>query len=150
VGLQPARAADLLGAVTANAYNLLAIGIFIARLMGRPHVGFWLGILALCSVAPLTYLLCLAASTGRPAIYFVWLGLMILFQIVELTLDYVLGLEFRTVRWATIAYVMLFFGATGGMIGVAAQAGWPWAWITSLTFLAMAALAFVQRAKTGI
>ena len=38
----------------------------------------------------------------------------------------------------------------GGMIGVAAQAGKPWAIVTALTFLIMAMLAFTQRSMTGL
>jgi len=45
---------------------------------------------------------------------------------------------------------MFFFGATGGMIGAAAQAGKPWAIVTVLTFLVMATLAFIQRSMTGL
>jgi hypothetical protein len=36
------------------------------------------------------------------------------------------------------------------MIGLAAQAGRSWAGITAVTFLVMAAMAFIQRAKTGL
>ncbi|MFH1141354.1 MAG: hypothetical protein V1724_06800 [Chloroflexota bacterium] len=75
---------------------------------------------------------------------------MILFLFVELLLDYVLKLDFRSIRWATILYVMFFFGATGGMIGLASQAGRPWAIAASVAFLIMAAMAFIQRAKTGL
>jgi hypothetical protein len=45
---------------------------------------------------------------------------------------------------------MFFFGATGGMIGVAAQAGRLWTSVTGVIFLTMAALAFIQRAMTGL
>jgi hypothetical protein len=50
----------------------------------------------------------------------------------------------------TIAYVTLFFGATGGMIGVASHEGRGWTAVTGTTFLVMAGLAFYQRAKTGL
>ena len=141
---------DLLGAVVANAYMLLIIAMFIARLMGRFQLGHWLGLVSMSVVIPLIYLLAAARSANRPPIYFVWLGLMIFFLVVELVLDYILKLDFRGVQWAVILYVMLFFGATGGMIGLAAQAGRWWAGVTGCTFLIMAALAFIQRAKTGL
>jgi len=142
------RSADLTGAITANVYILLMIAVFITRLMGRPP-GHWLGLIAICSIIPLTYLFIAGLSANRPAIYFVWLGLMIAFQFVELILDYILKLDFRGIQWAVIPYVMLFFGATGGLIGLAAQAGRWWAGATGINFLVMAALAFIQRAKTG-
>jgi hypothetical protein len=75
---------------------------------------------------------------------------MVVFQLVELFSDYVLDIDFRSVRWMTIVYVMLFFGATGGMMGVASHAGKGWTAVTATTFLLMAGLAFYQRTKTGL
>ena len=144
------RKVDLLGAVVANAYNLLIIAMFLARLADAPRVAYWLGLIALFSVVPLSYMLVTARAARRPPIYFIWLGLMILFQLAEVTLDYILVVEFRDVRWAVILYVVFFFAATGGMIGLASLAGKRWAVVTVVTFLAMAALAFVQRAVTGL
>jgi hypothetical protein len=45
---------------------------------------------------------------------------------------------------------MIFFGGTGGMLGVASHAGKPWAYSAIGLFLCMAILAFIQRAKTGM
>jgi hypothetical protein len=74
---------------------------------------------------------------------------MMAFLIVELMLDYVLKIEFRQIRWLVIPYVMLFFAATGGMIGVASQAGKAWTIAAVASFLIMAILSFVQRFVTG-
>jgi hypothetical protein len=49
-----------------------------------------------------------------------------------------------------IAYVMLYFAGAGGMIGVAAHAGRGWTLSAVVFFLIAAALAFVQRAVTGM
>ena len=75
---------------------------------------------------------------------------MILYLLGELLLDYILELPFRTVRWQAIAYVTLFFGATGGMLGVASLAGRGWSVTAIAIFLVMAALAFIQRSITGM
>jgi hypothetical protein len=142
--------ANLIGAVTANTYFALIIAVFSARLMGHPEVGRRIGLTSTLAVVPLTYLLVDAFRTNRPAIYFLWLGLMILFLFVELLIDHVMRLDFRSVKWATVLYVMFFFGATGGMIGVAGQAGKWWTVAAVALFLVMAVMAFVQRAKTGM
>lgn len=134
----------MIGAITANIYFVLIISVFSMRLVGRPEVGRWIGLTSFLVVVPLIYLFVDAFQTNRSHIYFLWLGLMILFLFAELLIDYVLKLEFRSVRWATILYVIFFFGATGGMIGVAGQAGKWWTAATVLTFLVMAAMAFVQ------
>jgi hypothetical protein len=148
---KPTRSADLLGAVAANVYMLLIIGVFTARLLQRAELGHWVfGLPALFVVIPLLYLFVSGFSTNRRLRYFVWLGLMIAFQIVELLLDFALQIDFRSVRWAVILYTMMFFGATGGMIGVAGQAGRVWTIVASSMFLVMAALAFISRSITGL
>jgi hypothetical protein len=49
-----------------------------------------------------------------------------------------------------ISYVVLFFAGTGGMLGVARNAGRGWSILGIILFLIMAILAFVQRAVTGM
>ena len=139
-----------LGGSLAIAIYLLAIGVFVARLAKRPGLEHWLGLVMIVLIIPLVYLLVSAFYLNRPGIYFLWIGLMILYLLVELLLDYILELPFRTVRWQAIAYVMLFFGATGGMLGVAGLAGRAWSVSAVALFLVMAALAFIQRSITGM
>jgi hypothetical protein len=141
---------NLLGAVLAVTIPLLTAMIFVARLAGRSQIEHGVGLLLVLLILPLIYLFISGFYLSRPKIYFLWIGLMIVFLIVELLLDYVLKLPFRAVRWQAIAYVMLFFGSTGGMLGVATLAGRGWTWAAVTSFLVMAALAFVQRHVTGI
>jgi len=72
------------------------------------------------------------------------------FLIVELFLDYIFGMNFRETRWMVFAYVMLLFGATGGMIGVAARAGRAWMITAAVTYLIMMAMSFYQHSRTGL
>lgn len=150
VDMKSTRTADLTGAITANVYMLLVIALLSARIAGLLELASWIGLTSFLVVIPLAYLFVTGLRTNRRSIYFVWLGLMILFALVELTIDHILELDFRSTQWAVILYVMFFFGATGGMIGLAAQAGRRWVTVTSLIFLVMAALAFIQRAITGL
>jgi hypothetical protein len=145
-----ARIADLVGAITANSYMLLIIAMFIARILGWLEIGRWIGIVSSFVLIPLICLFIVAFKTDRHIIYFVWLTLMILFALFELIVDDILRVDFRNVQWAVIPYVMFFFAATGGMIGLASQAGKPWSIVTSVIFLIMAVLAFVQRGITGL
>ena len=75
---------------------------------------------------------------------------MLAWLVVEALLDYVLKVEFRNVRWMVISYVVLFFAGTGGMVGVAANAGRRWSILAIILFLIMTVLAFVQRTVTGM
>ena len=150
VPLVSASAADLLGAVSATAYMALMIGLFLARLAERPDVERWLGLVSLLVVVPIAVLFVVGLHSQRPLVYFVWLGLFLAWEVAELLLDYVLNVNFRHVRWAVIPYVMFFFAATGGLLGLATQAGKPWLYAALVLYFSMAALAFVQRAKTGL
>ena len=141
---------NLLGAITASAIYLTSILVFLFRLLGNPEAGHRIGYLQFLLAIPLLYLLWTAPQFERPALYYLQIGLMLLFLLVELLLDYILKLEFRQVRWMVISYVVLFFAGTGGMLGVAANAGPLWTGIDAFLFLVMAALAFVQRSVTGL
>ena len=142
--------ANIIGGVVAVVAYTLIILVFIARIAERQQVEYALGLVLIALLFPLAYLLWISWGSGRPVLYLVQLGLMLLYLIVELVLDYVLKLDFRSVRWMVIAYAMLFFAATGGMLGVASQAGKGWMYSSIVLFLVMAALAFIQHALTGM
>ncbi len=141
---------NLLGAVTAVAFFVSAILVFVFRLMGKPQYGHWIGYFEFLLAIPLLYLLLTAPQLQRPALYYIQIGCMLAWLAVEALLDYILKVDFRNVRWMVIGYVMLFFAGSGGMLGVAAQAGRAWAIPAIILFLIMAVLTFVQRAVTGM
>ncbi len=142
--------ANMIGAVSANLYMLLIIAVFAARIAEWDEVALWCGILSSFVLVPLIYLFFMALKKKQPVIYFIWLFLMILFALFELIADIILKLDFRSEQWSLIAYVMFFFGSTGGMIGIASRAGKRWTIATIIVFLIMAVMAFVQRGLTGI
>jgi hypothetical protein len=129
---------------------LLIIAMFTARILGWSQVGRWIGISSSLVLIPLVYLFVIGLKTDRSVIYFVWLILMILFALFELIADDILKVDLRSTLRVVVPYVMFFFAATGGMIGVASQAGKPWSVVTPIIFLAMAVLAFIQRGITGL
>lgn len=141
---------NLLGAVVAVAFFVSAILVFVFRLLGRPQVGHWIGYFEFLLAVPLIYLLIKAPQLERPALYYIQIGCMLAWLIVEALLDYILKIDFRNVRWIVIGYVVLFFAGTGGMLGVAGLAGRGWGISAIILFLIMAVLTFVQRAVTGM
>lgn len=141
---------DVLGATISLIILAICIFVFIFRLLGREKVEYWLGILLLFTAIPLIYLLFTANHFGRAPIYYIQIGTMIGYLFIELMLDYVYKIEFRKVKWKAITYVMIFFGGTGGMIGIASHASETWMISSIVLFLIMASLAFYQRAKTGM
>jgi len=96
------------------------------------------------------FLLLKAPQLERPALYYIQIGCMLAWLLVEALLDYILKVDFRNVRWMVISYVVLFFAGTGGMLGVASNAGRGWSISAIVLFLIMAVLTFVQRAITGM
>lgn len=142
--------ANLAGAAAAVAMLALCIAVFVARLAGRPAVGHAVGGAQFALVVPLVALLVLAPRLGRPWLYYLQVGLMLAFLVVEFALDYALRVDFRGSRAAVIPYVMLFFAGTGGMVGAASLAGRGWTVAAGALFLATAVLAFVQRGVTGL
>jgi len=141
---------NLLGAIVAVAFFVSAILIFSFRLVGKPRVGHWIGYFEFLLALPMIYLLLTGPRLERPVLYYVQIGLMLAWLLVEALLDYVLKADFRSIRWMVISYVMLFFAGTGGLMGVAANAGRMWTLGAGILFLVMAVLTFVQRAVTGM
>jgi hypothetical protein len=78
------------------------------------------------------------------------ISIMIFYLFVELLLDYILKINFRSNRLIVVSYVTLFFAGTGGMIGIASHAGKIWTAGAIGLFLIMAILTFVQHSKTGM
>ena len=140
---------NLLGALVAISFYISAIFVFIFRLLHKPQYGHWIGYFEFLLAVPLIYLLLTAPGLHRPALYYIQIGCMLAWLVVEALLDYILKVDFRNVRWMVISYVMLFFAGTGGMLGVAANAGRSWSIPAILLFLIMAVLTFVQRHVTG-
>jgi hypothetical protein len=141
---------NLIGAITAVAFFVSAILVFTFRLLGKPQYGHRIGYFEFLLAIPLIYLLIQALQLGRPALYYIQIGYMLAWLVVEALLDYILKVDFRQVRWMVISYVVLFFAGTGGMLGVAANAGRGWSIVAIILFLIMAVLTFVQRAVTGM
>jgi len=142
--------ADLVGAMTANVYMLLIIAVFIVRILGLLEISRWIGFISSLVIFTLLYLFVVGLGANRRKIYFAWLALMILFVLFELIVDQILKVDLRSQQSSVVPYVMFFFAATGGMIGVASQAGKAWTITTVIIFLILAVMSFVQRGITGL
>lgn len=141
---------DLLGAVVAIAFYVSAILVFSFRLLGKPQYGIWIGYFEFLLAIPMVFLLLKAPQLERPVLYYIQIGCMLSWLLVEALLDYILKIDFRNIRWIVISYVVLFFAGTGGMLGVASNVGREWSISAIVLFLIMAVLTFVQRAVTGM
>ena len=141
---------NLIGALTAAAFFISAILVFVFRLLGKPQYGHWIGYFEFALAIPLIYLLIKAPQNNRPMIYYIQIGAILLWLVIELLLDYILKIDFRSIRWMVITYVILFFAGSGGLLGIATNAGGGWKIASIILFLVMAVLTFVQRKVTGM
>jgi hypothetical protein len=140
---------NVLGAFVAIAFFVSAILVFVVRLLGMPQYEHWLGYFEFLLAIPMIFLLLKAPQLRRPALYYIQIGCMLAWLVTEALLDYIFKVDFRNVTWMVISYVVLFFAGTGGMLGVAANAGRRWSIPAIILFLIMTILAFVQRSITG-
>lgn len=141
---------NLLGAYVAIVILLTSSLIFIFRLNNNSTAEYWTGLLFILMIFPLIFLIHKSIHLERSKLYYIQLGLMIGFILLELLLDYIFKVNFRASKLLLIFYVTMFFAGTGGMIGVASLAGKQWAVISIILFLIMTSLAFYQRFKTGM
>ena len=140
---------DLVGASVTVGIYVLCILVFVFRLVGKPSVGHGIGWVLHAAVVPLVALVIFGRGRERQALYDLQIALMLGFLAVEFLLDYWPKVDFRHTQWIVVPYVMLFFGGTGGMLGVASAAGRAWTLPAVALYFVMAALAFVQRRVTG-
>ena len=140
---------DLLGALVAHVIFVSSSITFLCRMAFKLQPGHWIGTPLLLMAFPLGYLLLKAPELQRPTLYTIQIGLMLAWIVVAFLLDYVFKVDFRQTQWMVICYVVLYCAGTGGMIGVAANAGREWTIAAVILFLVAAILAFVQRSVTG-
>ena len=109
---------NLVGAIVALIIYISSILTFSSRLLFAIQPGHWLGYPLLLMAFPLGYLLLKAPQLQRPILYYIQVGLMLVWILVSFSLDYVLKIDFRQNQWMVIAFVVLYFAGAGGMIGV--------------------------------
>ena len=99
---------NILGASISVLIMAICSLIFISRLFRLQMVEYWLGIAFLLTAVPLIYLLYTVNRLQKPTIYYIQLGIMIVFIIIELLLDYIFKIDFRNIKWMTITYAIFF------------------------------------------
>jgi hypothetical protein len=125
---------DLVLFVVANLANLLTAAIFLSRTLGQDRAETLLGLVFVSLALPAAAGVVLNALAGREW----WTVLLpmplIVFCIVELLLDYVLGIEFRStgLRWP---YIILYYVALISMVGYSFGIGKPYGFVTLATYM---------------
>ena len=143
------RTMNLVGAVTGLAWYVSCAVVFLLRIVGRPARGRAVGLAQMVFLAPLALLVVTGPRLARPPLFYVQACLLVAFVLFECIADVVLRADIRSSRPALVGYVVFFFAASGGMLGVIALGGQTWLLAGVACFFAVAGLAFAQRAATG-
>jgi hypothetical protein len=120
--------------VVANLANLLTAGIFLSRVVGQDRAETVLGLVFVSLALPTAAGVVLNALAGREWWTILLPVPLIAFCVVELLLDYVFRIEFRTtgLRWP---YIILYYVALVSMVGYSFGIGKPYGFVTLATYM---------------
>ena len=136
--------ADYLFVFGAIAFNLLIAALFVAQKLGREQLVRVFGILWLWLLIPFALTFVSYWREGRDTWIFISFGFVFLYMLVELLLDYVLKVEFRSKPIFHVPYILLEYAALFSLIGIAFEIGQIWGTIVSICFwILMGSLVFL-------
>jgi hypothetical protein len=128
------NAYDLVFVLTAIAFNLLIVGIFVAQKNGWAKPAKVFGNLWLLLTVPFAVVFARYLTEGKRLGIMVSFGLVFLYFLVEFLLDYVLKIDFRQ-KWITHApYIVLEYAALFSLIGIAFDINRTWGYLVSISF----------------
>jgi hypothetical protein len=135
---------DLLFVLSAVAFNLLIAAIFIAQKLGKDKVVKTFGILWLWLLIPLALVFVVYWQAGKEARILLYFGLIFLYMLAELLLDYVFKIDFRSKAITHVPYIILEYIALFSLIAIAFDIDQRWGMIVSICFwILMGSLIFL-------
>ena len=135
---------DWLFIFSAITFNLLIAGIFIAQKLEREKLVRALGILWLWLSIPLVLVFVLFWREGRETWFLISLGIVFLYMVVELLLDYVYKIDFRSKPAIHVPYIILEYIALFSLMGIAFAIDQTWGTVVAICFwILMGSLVFL-------
>ena len=125
---------DLMFVLSAVAFNLLIAAIFIAQKLGRENLVRTFGILWLCLLIPLTLAFVSYRSAGRETWILGSFGIVFFYMLVELLLDYVFKVDFRSKPITHVPYIILEYAALFSLIRIAFEIDRTWGTVVAICF----------------
>jgi hypothetical protein len=125
---------DLTFVLCAVIFNLLISGIYIASKHEAVRLRSLLGKVTIGLGVPLIVVLIAFVIEGRPTRTLVYCSLILLYLLVELLLDIILKIEFREKPILHIPYIILFYIASFGFIGISFSIDKNWGYAVSVSF----------------
>ena len=134
---------DLLFVLSAVAFNLCVVGVYLSEKFGRAKLLRLFGIMTIVLALPFAIVLLAYLTEGKELWKLAFLGVTLIYLFLEWLLDFKLKVDFRT-AWITHApYIVLFYIVLAGLIRIAFSIDRAWGWAVSITFwMLLAALVF--------
>jgi hypothetical protein len=128
------NAFDLIFVLTAIAFNLLIVGIFVAQKKRLAKAVKFIGMLWLLLTIPFAVVFVRYLTEGKRPGMMVYFGCLFLYILIEFLLDYVLKFDFRK-KWITHApYIVLEYIALYSLIHIAFNIDRTWGYVVSISF----------------
>ena len=145
------NAFDLVFVLTAIAFNLLIVCIFVAQKNGWAKATRFIGLLWLLLTIPFSVVFVRYLTEGNRPGMMVYFGFVFLYILVEFLLDYVLKFDFRQ-KWITHApYIVLEYIALYSLIHIAFGIDRAWGFLVSISFwILLTSLIYVYRDQIKI
>jgi hypothetical protein len=135
---------DFIFVLSAVAFNLLIAAIFVAQKQGREKLVRTFGIMWLWLIVPLALVFVSHWQAGREMRILVSFGLVFFYMLVELLLDYVFKVDFRSQAITHVPYIILEYVALFSLIVIAFDVHRGWGWVVTICFwILMGSLIFL-------
>ena len=142
------RTEDLIVFSLANLMNLMMVAIFLSRAGGNSDHSIIIGWVWVIFILVLTGVVVLNIKNGREWWTYVLPCILIAFLALEIVLDYILKIEFRTTRLLG-PYLLLYYAAIFGMIGFSFRIGKKYGFITLMTYFLNQIATFYSYSQVG-
>lgn len=126
------RSVDLTVFSLANLMNIIMVLVFLARASGMPRI-YTVGVIWVAFIVVLSIVVFLNVRSRRKWWTIVLPSLLIAFLFLEIILDYILRIDFRSTRLLG-PYLLLYYLALFGMIGYSFQIGKRFGIVTLVTY----------------
>lgn len=134
---------DLVFVLSALAFNLLIIGVYISQKLGKLRLVRGFGIALLCLTLPFLIVFIAYWIAGEPLwMTFVFLAIFA-YMFLEWLWDYRMKIDFRSQPKLHIPYIILFYVVLFGNIRIAFTINDAWGWIISVSFWLLLAVFIV-------
>jgi len=142
------RTEDLIVFSLANLMNLIMVAIFLLRAGGSSDHVIIIGWVWVIFILVLTGVVVSNIRNGREGWTYVLPCILIAFLALEIVLDYILKVEFRTTRLLG-PYLLLYYAAIFGMIGYSFRIGKKYGFITLITYFISQIAALYSYTQVG-